>query len=76
MSCSVGHRCGLGPVLLWLLCKQAATAPIVPLTWEPPCVAGAALEKTKRPRKKNTNSKNKNKNSLVPFLAQCVRNLT
>ena len=52
MSCSVGHRCGLGPVLLWLLCKQAATAPIVPLTWEPPCVAGAALEKTKRPRKK------------------------
>ena len=25
-SCSVGHRCGLDPVLLWLWCRPAATA--------------------------------------------------
>ena len=31
---------------LW--CRLAATAPIRPLAWEPPCVAGAALEKAKR----------------------------
>ena len=31
MSCRVGHRRGLDPVLLWLLCKLAALALIRPL---------------------------------------------
>ena len=28
MSCGVGRRCDLDPVLLWLCCKPAAAAPI------------------------------------------------
>jgi len=35
------------PALLWLWCRPVATAPIRPLAWEPPCAAGAALEKAK-----------------------------
>ena len=35
---------------LW--CKPATTALIRPLAWEPPYAVGAALEKTKRPKKK------------------------
>ena len=35
-------------MLLWLWCRPAATAPIQPLAWEPPCAAGVALEKTKK----------------------------
>ena len=34
-------------VLLWLWRGQAATAPIRPVAWEPPCVMGMALEKDK-----------------------------
>ena len=52
MSCGVGHRLGLDPVLLWLWRRPAATAPIRPLTWEPPHAAGAAQEKAKRRKKK------------------------
>ena len=51
MSCGVGHRHGLDPVLLWLWCRPAASAPIGPLAWEPPYAVGAALEKAKRPKK-------------------------
>jgi len=52
VSCGVGCRCGLDPVLLWLWCRLAATAPIRPIAWEPPYAAGAALEMAKRPKKK------------------------
>ena len=38
-------------VLLWLWCRPVATVPIRPLAWEPPHTAGAALEKTERPKK-------------------------
>ena len=31
--------------LLWLWCRPAATAPIQPLAWEPPCAVGAALKR-------------------------------
>ena len=34
MSCGVGHRRGSDPMLLWLWCRQAATAPIQTLAWE------------------------------------------
>ena len=49
VSCGVGRRYGLYPVLLWLWCTLAATAPIGPLAWEPTYATSAAL---KRPGKK------------------------
>ena len=39
------------PVLLWLWCGPAATAPIRSLAWEPPYAAGAALKKKKTKNK-------------------------
>ena len=48
MSCGVGHRCSLDPVLLWLWHRPAATALIRPLAWEPPYAAPVALEKMKK----------------------------
>ena len=48
MSCGVGLRFDSDLALLWLWCRQAATAPIRPLAWEPPYATGAALKKTKQ----------------------------
>ena len=48
VSCGVGCRLGLDPVLLWLWHRPAATAPNRPLAWESPYATGAALEKAKR----------------------------
>ena len=56
MSCGVGCRRGLDPVLLWLWRKPAAVAPIRPLAWEPPYAAGTAPEKAKR-QKQNKQTK-------------------
>ena len=50
VSCGVGRRHDSDPMLLWLLCRPAATAPIGPLYWEPPYAVGEAL---KRQKKKN-----------------------
>ena len=47
----VGRRRGSDPMLPWLWCRLAATAPSGPLAWEPPCAAGVALEKGKKKRK-------------------------
>ena len=47
MSCGVGCRCSLDPVLLWLWCRLAAAAPIRPLAWELPYVMGVALKNKK-----------------------------
>ena len=44
MSCGVGCRLGSEPSLLWLWCRRAAVAPILPLAWEPPYALGAALK--------------------------------
>ena len=52
MSCGVGCRGGLDPVLLWLWRRPEAIALIGPLAWEPQYVEGAALEKAKRKKKK------------------------
>ena len=52
MSCGVGCRCSSGPVLLWLLRRLVATAPIRPLAWEPQYAAGAAQRKGKNTKKK------------------------
>ena len=59
MSCGVGRRRGSDPVLLWLWCRLAATAPIRPLAWEPPYAVGEAQEMTKRQKKKPKNKKTK-----------------
>ena len=46
-SCGVGHRRGSALALLWFWRRPAATALTGPLAWEPPCAAGAALERQK-----------------------------
>ena len=51
MSCGVGHRHSLNLVLLWLLHRPAAIAPIRPLAWELPYTMGATLEKIKQKQK-------------------------
>ena len=53
MSSAVGRRRGLDLALLWLWRRPAATAPIRPLAWEPPCATGVALEKAKKKKKRN-----------------------
>ena len=60
MSCGVDCRRGSDPVLLWLWCRLAATAPIRPLAWEPPYAVVAAQEMAKRQKKKKK-KKRKNK---------------
>ena len=57
MSSGIGCRLGLDPVLLWLWCKAAATAPIRPLAWELPYAAEAALEKAKRQQQQQQQKK-------------------
>ena len=37
---------------MWLWCRPAAAAPIQPLAWELPHVAGAALKRQKKKKKK------------------------
>ena len=53
VSCGVGHKRGLDPMLLWLWCGPAAEALIRPLAWELPYVVGEALKKPKKKKKKN-----------------------
>ena len=52
MSSGIGSRRGSDPELLWLWRKQAATALIRPLAWEPTYAVGAAQEIAKRQKKK------------------------
>ena len=48
MSCGIDCRLGLDPALLWLWRRPATTAPIRPLTWDPPYAMSATLEKDKK----------------------------
>ena len=48
MSCGVGRRHGLDPVLLWLWDRPAAAALIGPLAWEAPYAVGMALKRQKK----------------------------
>ena len=41
----------LGPILLWLWRRPAASAPIRPLAWEPSCAKGVALKRKKKKKK-------------------------
>ena len=52
MSCGVGRRRGLDPVLLWLWHRPAAMALIQPLAWEPPYAMGMAQKNRKKTTKK------------------------
>ena len=47
MGWGVGRRRGSDLARLWLRCRPAATAPIRPLAWEPPCAEGVALKDRK-----------------------------
>ena len=55
MSCGVGHRHGLDPMLLWLWCRPVATAVMQSDAWEPLHAVGADLKKKKEQNKKNPN---------------------
>ena len=48
MRCGVGHRHVLDPSLMWLWCRPAGAAPILPLAWELPYATGAVLKKRKQ----------------------------
>ena len=56
VSCGVGCRCSLDPMLLWLWLwpwhRPAAAAPINTLAWEIPYAAGAALKSKKQNKTK------------------------
>ena len=56
VSCGVGCRRGLDPVLLWLWRRPVAVAPIRPLAWEPPYAVGVAL-KIQKTNKQKTQKK-------------------
>ena len=48
MSCSIGHRCGSDPLLLWLWHRPTTAALIQLLAQELPYAAGAALKRKKK----------------------------
>ena len=77
MSYGVGCRCGSDPTLLWLWGRPAATAPIGPLTWEPPYAVGGAQEIAKKDKKQKQKQIKKKKICVlemywegVPIMAQ------
>ena len=56
VSCAVGHRHSLDPMLLWPWYGPAAVALIQPLAWELPYAMGAAPKnKQKKKKKKEIN---------------------
>ena len=57
MSCDVGRRRGLDPVLLWLWHRPVVTALIQPVAWEPPYAAGVAKKRQKDKKKKKKKKK-------------------
>ena len=52
MSCGVGCRHSLDPMLLCLWCGLAAASLIQPLAWELPYDVGEALKRKKEKKKK------------------------
>ena len=68
MSCGVGHRGGLDPMLLWLRRKPAATALIRPLAWDPPYAADVAQKRQKKKKKKKKKERKEFCLGEKPFL--------
>ena len=64
MSCGVGRRLGLDPMLLWLWRRLVATALIQPLVWEPPYASGSGPRKGKKTKKKKKKKKKGKKKRL------------
>ena len=54
LCCSVGGRHSSDLLLLWLWCRLAATAAILPLAWELPYATGLALKRQPPTPQKNT----------------------
>ena len=73
MSCGVGHRRGLDPVLLWLWRKLAAIVPIRPLAWELPCAVGVALKRQKDKKKKKIKGSMLDVLNFVYLFLKCKR---
>ena len=57
MSCGVGHRCGLDPVLLWPWCRLAAVALILPIAWKIPNATGLVQKEGKEEGKQASKQK-------------------
>ena len=78
MSCGVGSRCGLDPVLLWLWHRPATAAPNPPLAWELPYAVGVALKRPKtKKKKKKKKEKKKEKSQIIVYVCpydnmQCI----
>ena len=51
VSCGVGHRPCLDPMLLWLWCRPVAIPPIQALAWEFPYAALKSKKKKKQKTK-------------------------
>ena len=64
MSCGVGHRCGSDPALLWLWCRPAAAALILPLAWELP-VQLPPPKQQQQTKQNKTKQKTKNLESKI-----------
>ena len=47
-SCSIGQRCALDPVLLWLFHRPETAALITLLAWGLPYAAGAVVKRIKK----------------------------
>ena len=73
MCCGVDCRRGSDLVLLWLLHRPAATAPVQPLAWEPPYDMGAVL---KRQKKKTKQTKKKTKKQLIKPSCENLKGLS
>ena len=52
VNCSVGHRRGSDPELLWLRGRPAATTLIQPIAWGTPYAPGTALKSEKEKKRK------------------------
>ena len=74
MSCGVGciHISDL--MLLWLLPRLAAAAPIQSLTWKLPCASGVSVESKRKKRNKDSHCTKKKK--LHPDRHLEVNNVT
>ena len=57
MSCGIGHRQGLYPMLLCLWCRPEFAVPIRPLAWELTYALGVAINKQTKEAKKDTHKK-------------------
>ena len=74
MSCGVGRKHGLDPMLLWFWHRPVASTLIRTLVWEPPYAMGVAQEKAKRQNKtKQTNKQKPHQKNLYPKYTKILK---